>query len=73
MRYAYLCSFYFVYFIMTGMSTFIPKYYGEIGMSNSQIGILASIPTLMVFRDGKLHKQAVGFRSKEELLRLLEG
>ncbi len=47
MRYAYLCSFYFVYFIMTGMSTFIPKYYGEIGMSNSQIGILASIPTLI--------------------------
>lgn len=34
---------------------------------------IVSIPTLMVFRDGKLHKQAVGFRSKEELLRLLEG
>lgn len=47
MRYAYLCSFYFVYFIMTGMSTFIPKYYGEIGMTNSQIGILGSVPTLV--------------------------
>ena len=34
---------------------------------------IVSIPTLMVFRDGKLDKQAVGYRSKEELLRLLEG
>lgn len=47
MRYISLYVFYFVYFISTGMSTFIPKYYGEIGMTNGQIGILTSIPTLI--------------------------
>lgn len=47
MHYASLYIFYFVYFIMTGMSTFLPKYYGEIGMTNGQIGILSSIPTLV--------------------------
>ncbi len=38
---------YFVYFISTGMSTFLPKYYGEIGMTNGQIGVLSSVPTLV--------------------------
>ena len=47
MHYVSLYVFYFVYFIMTGMSTFIPKYYGEIGMTNGQIGILGSIPTII--------------------------
>ena len=47
MRYISLFVFYFVYFISTGMSTFIPKYYGEIGMTNAQIGLLSSIPTLV--------------------------
>ncbi len=47
MRYISLFVFYFVYFISTGMSTFIPKYYGEIGMTNGQIGLLTSIPTLV--------------------------
>jgi len=46
MRYISLFVFYFVYFIATGMSTFIPKYYGEIGMTNAQVGLLSSIPTL---------------------------
>jgi len=46
MHYASLYLYHFVYFIATGASTFIPKYYGEIGMSNSQIGMLSSIPTL---------------------------
>ena len=47
MRYISLFVFYFVYFIAMGMSTFIPKYYGEIGMTNAQIGVLSSIPTLI--------------------------
>lgn len=47
MRYISLFIFYFVYFVSTGMSTFIPKYYGEIGMSNAQIGVLSSVPTLI--------------------------
>lgn len=47
MRYASLYVYYFVYFIMTGASTFVPKYYGEIGMSNAQIGVLTSVPTLV--------------------------
>lgn len=47
MRYLSLYAFYFVYFISLGMSTFIPKFYGEIGMTNSQIGILGSIPTIV--------------------------
>lgn len=47
MRYASLYIFYFVYFIMTGMSTFLPKFYGEIGMTNAQIGVLGSIPTIV--------------------------
>lgn len=47
MRYLSLYAFYFVYFITLGMSTFIPKYYGEIGMTNGQIGILGSIPTVV--------------------------
>ena len=34
---------------------------------------IVSIPTLMVFKNGKLHKQAVGFRAKEQVLELLEG
>ena len=38
----------------------------------SRFGIM-SIPTLLVFRDGKLAQQAVGARSKEELLAMLEG
>ena len=36
-----------------------------------KFGIM-SIPTLLVFRDGKLTGQAVGTRSKEELLKMLE-
>lgn len=31
-----------------------------------------SIPTLVVIRNGELHKQAVGFMSKEEILELLK-
>ena len=33
---------------------------------------IQSIPTLVVIKDGKLTAQAVGFRSKEQILELLE-
>ena len=46
MRYYSLYAFYFIYFIMNGASAFIPKYYGEIGLSDGQIGLLSSVPTL---------------------------
>ena len=38
MRYASLFAYHFIYFITTGMSTFVPKFYGEIGLSDSRIG-----------------------------------
>lgn len=38
-----LYLFYAVYFISTGMSTFAPKFEGEIGLSDGQIGLLSSI------------------------------
>lgn len=49
MHYASLFAFYTVYFVMIGVSTFVSKYYGELGMSMGQIGMLTSIPTLMSF------------------------
>ena len=33
---------------------------------------VASIPTLMVVKDGRIIKQAVGYRTKEQILALLE-
>ena len=47
MRYASLFAYHFIYFITTGMSTFVPKFYGEIGLSDSRIGLLTSVPTLI--------------------------
>ncbi len=47
MRYGALFVYHFIYFIATGMSTFVPKFYGEIGLSDSRIGLLTSIPTLV--------------------------
>ncbi len=47
MRYISLFAFHFVYFILNGFSAFLPKLYGEIGMSDGQIGYLTSIPTLI--------------------------
>ncbi|MEG1427531.1 MAG: MFS transporter, partial [Oscillospiraceae bacterium] len=40
----FLYVFYGMYFLAMGMTSFIPKYFGEIGMSDSQIGILMSVP-----------------------------
>lgn len=47
MHYASLFAYHFIYFITTGMSTFVPKFYGEIGLSDSRIGLLTSVPTLI--------------------------
>lgn len=47
MRYFSLYLYHFVYFISIGAATFVPKFYGEIGLSNGQIGVLTSVPTLI--------------------------
>ena len=38
----------------------------------AEYGVM-SIPTLIVFKDGKIVKQMLGFRSKEQLLDEVEG
>ena len=38
-----LYLFYGVNFIATGMSTFAPKFYGEIGLTDGQIGLLSAV------------------------------
>ena len=47
MRYISLYAFFFIYYISIGMSTFVPKFYGELGLSDGQIGVLSSVPTLV--------------------------
>lgn len=42
-----LFAFYFTSFLTFGISTFSAKYFGEIGLSNFQIGILTSVPGLI--------------------------
>ena len=34
---------------------------------------IVSIPTLIVLKNGKIHKQVVGVRNREQILELLEG
>ncbi len=34
---------------------------------------IVSIPTLIVLKNGKIHKQVVGVRTREQILELLEG
>ncbi|MDD3410899.1 MAG: MFS transporter [Eubacteriales bacterium] len=46
-RYSALYVYFFLYFIVNGLTTFLPKYYGEVGMTDSQIGMLTSIPCLL--------------------------
>ena len=38
-----LYIFYAVNFIATGMSTFVPKYYGEIGLTDGRIGVISAV------------------------------
>lgn len=45
MRTLYL--FYAVYFIATGMTTFAPKFYGEIGLTDGRIGLISSVMALV--------------------------
>ncbi|MBQ8972273.1 MAG: MFS transporter [Clostridia bacterium] len=47
MQYASLFLFHFIYFVMIGASTFLSKFYGDIGMTSGQIGLLSSVPTLV--------------------------
>ena len=42
-----LFGFYALYFVALGVTTFTPKYFGEIGMSDSQIGIIMSVPGII--------------------------
>lgn len=42
-----LSAFYTVYFIYLGFAALISKYFAEIGLSESQIGILTSVPALV--------------------------
>ena len=42
-----LYLFYGVNFIATGMTTFAPKFYGEIGLSDGQIGLISAILALV--------------------------
>ena len=46
MQYLSLYGFQFFYFIMTGAYTFASKYFAEIGLTESQIGCIVSIPTI---------------------------
>ena len=54
MRYYSLFVFYFVYFIMNGFSSFIPKYFGEIGLSDGMIGTVTSVSTIVAVAFGPL-------------------
>lgn len=47
MQYGALIGYYLIYFVSTGFSSFLSKYYAEIGMSDGRIGILMSVPTLL--------------------------
>jgi PPP family 3-phenylpropionic acid transporter len=42
-----LSAYYFVVFIAMGFSTFASKYFKQIGLSGSQIGLLTSVPALI--------------------------
>lgn len=54
MRYYSLFIFYFVYFIMNGFSSFIPKYFGEIGLTDGMIGTVTSVSTIVAVACGPL-------------------
>lgn len=42
-----LSAYHFTYFIYLGFAAFVSKYFAEIGLSESQIGILTSVPALI--------------------------
>lgn len=45
--YVSLYAFWSVYFVTLGITTFNSKYFGEIGMSDAQIGVITSIPGII--------------------------
>lgn len=46
MYYRALIAFHFIYFIVFSSTTFLPKYFGELGMTDGQIGMLMSLPAI---------------------------
>ena len=46
-RYRSLYLFHICYFSTLGFAAFIPKFYGEIGLLDGQIGLLTSLPTIV--------------------------
>lgn len=46
MHYRALYAFHLVYFVVFSSTTFLPKYFGELGMSDAQIGMLMSLPAI---------------------------
>lgn len=42
-----LYLFYTVYFLGQGLSTYAPKFYGEIGLTDSQIGLIGAVPAFV--------------------------
>lgn len=46
MQYRSLFGFHLFYFIVYASTTFLPKYFGELGMSDGQIGMLMSLPAI---------------------------
>lgn len=42
-----LYAFHLIYFIVFSSTSFLPKYFGELGMGDSQIGMLMSLPTVV--------------------------
>ncbi len=47
MHYKALYAFHFVYFISFSVTAFLPKYFGEIGLSDGRIGMLLSLPAVV--------------------------
>lgn len=46
MHYRALYAFHLIYFIIYAATTFLPKYFGELGLTDGQIGMLMSLPAM---------------------------
>ena len=42
-----LYLFFTVYFVGQGLTTYAPKFFGEIGLADSQIGLISAIPAFV--------------------------
>lgn len=45
--YKALCLFHIVYYMLFSSMTFLPRYFAELGMTDSQIGMLMSLPSIL--------------------------